>query len=527
MGRPATPWEVLCRFRAHDGTLADLLASRAEADPERPLLFFGDGAWSYGAIGERVARAAGALSAHGVARGDRVVAVGRNSDAYVVLYLALARLGAILVPVNPDLGAAAMTWVIEHAQPRAIAVAAACRAALAGAPPPILALEGLGAGVPAEAPLAGRADDVCAIIYTSGTTGRPKGVMHAQRCVVMTAEAFVERMHLVPDDRLLCVLPLHHINALFYSLGGALAAGASLVLAERFSASGFWALAARTRATAVNIIAAIGTILVRRPRSEYVAGHALNKICGAPIPPEVADVFRRELGVSVLIEGYGMTEVPAAASVPFAGPHPPGSMGKPGLHPDRRVRFAELRVVGDDGRDRPDGEVGELWVRTPVMMKGYYRDPAATAAALRDGGWFATGDLARREADGFFYFVARRKDIIRRRGENLSGAELDRLVGASPLVAEVAVIAVPSDLGEDEVLAVVVPAPNASAAAIVAFLGELPPLVRPRYLVLRDRLPHTATHRVAKFELARDPDLVRGAIDLGAERQETQPVTRS
>jgi crotonobetaine/carnitine-CoA ligase len=372
-----------------------------------------------------------------------------------------------------------------------------------------------------ELPADARADDTCLILYTSGTTGFPKGVMHSQRNFVLAGEGFVERMHLQPDDRLFIVLPLFHINALFYSLGGTLAAGASLLLVPKFSASAFWRTAADGRATEVNIIAAVGSILARRPRTEFVPGHRIAKVYGAPIPPEVADVFRREFGVPVAVEGYGLTEVPGVCNNPLLGPHKPGSLGRPARHPDHARPFAEMRVVGDGGADLPDGVAGELLVRSPIAMTGYYRDPEQTAQAFSDG-WFRTGDVAYRDADGYYFFVARKKDIIRRRGENISGAEIDRVVGAHPKVSEAAAIAVPSDLGEDEVLVAVVPKPGAELqpADVAEWCArQLAPIKRPRYLVLVDELPHTPTYRVAKFKLKQDPTLLGRAVDLQSVRR--------
>jgi len=359
-------------------------------------------------------------------------------------------------------------------------------------------------------------EDICLILYTSGTTGFPKGVMHSQRNFVLAGEGFVERMYLQPEDRLLCILPLFHINALFYSLGGTVAAGASIVLAPRFSASGFWPLAAKSGATEVNILAAVGSILTRRPRTEFVPGHRLRKVYGAPITPEAAEAFRNEFGVSTLIEGYGMTEIPGACNNPFLGPQKLGSIGRPALHPDHRIPLAELRVADEEGRDVPDGETGELLARTPILMKGYYRDPEQTAAAFRDG-WFMTGDLVRRDRDGFYYFVARKKDIIRRRGENIAGAELDRVVGLHPGVAEAAAIAVPAELGEDEILVAVVAKPGATLTAsdIAQWCAQrLAPAKVPRYVAFVNSLPHTPTHRVAKFPLKNDPTLLARAVDL-------------
>ena len=528
-----TPIQVLSLYPAHDGTLEGFLASRTGRDPQRPFLLFQDKTWSWGEFSGAAEQAARILASRGIGKGDRLAVMAPNSDAYVILFFALACIGGILVPVNPEFGVGEAGYILKHAEVTAVACTphtlAVARRACEGLPKPpwFMLIEGRGEGVPAFPdllettppilpPEAISPDDVCLIMYTSGTTGFPKGVMHSQRNVVLAGEGFVERMHLQPQDRLLCVLPLFHINALFYSLGGTVAAGASIVLAPRFSASGFWPLAARTGATEVNILAAVGTILARRPRAEFVGGHRLTKVYGAPISQEVAEVFRKEFGVPMLVEGYGMTEVPGACNNPFLGPQKMGSMGKAALHPDRRIPFAELRVVDEGGRDVPDGEAGELVVRTPILMKGYYRDPEQTAAAFRDG-WFLTGDLVRRDADGFYYFVARKKDIIRRRGENIAGAELDRVVGMHPAVAEAAAIGVPSELGEEDILVAVLP--KAGAVVTASDIGEwcaqhLARIKVPRYIVFMEALPRTPTHRVAKFTLRNDPTLLARAVDL-------------
>jgi crotonobetaine/carnitine-CoA ligase len=528
-----TPIDVLRMYPDHDGTLRGVLASRARRDPRRPFLIFQDTTWSWGEFEGAVQRAAGALASRGIGRGDKLAVMAPNSDLYVLLFFALARLGAILVPVNPEFGVAEAGYVSKHAEVAAVACTPPtlpiARRACEGmaTPPRFMLMEGSSEGVPGLQELVKTAppapppgdvgpDDICLILYTSGTTGFPKGVMHSQRNFILAGEGFVERMYLQPEDRLLCILPLFHINALFYSLGGTVAAGASIVLAPRFSASGFWPLAAASGATEVNIIAAVGNILARRPRSEFVPTHRLTKVYGAPITEETAEAFRNEFGVSTLIDGYGMTEIPGACNNPFLGPHRMGSIGRPALHPDHRIRFVELRIVDEEGRDVPEGEVGELLVRTPIVMKGYYRDPEQTAAAFRDG-WFITGDLVRRDRDGFYHFVARKKDIIRRRGENIAGAELDRVVGLHPGVAEAAAIPVPSELGEDEILVAVVA--KAGAALTERDIAEwcarhLAPIKIPRYVVFVDALPQTPTHRVAKFTLRNDPTLLARAVDL-------------
>ncbi|MDQ2695487.1 MAG: AMP-binding protein [Pseudomonadota bacterium] len=528
-----TPIEVLSLYPPHDGTLKGLVASRAQRDPARPFLIFKDRTWSWGEFQKGVDDTARMLAGQGIGRGERVAVMATNSDRFVLMFFALARLGAVLVPINPDFGPAEAGYVLNHAGAAAVACTAATLAVARQASegmarkPWFMLLEGEDPAVPgfdallAKAPSASLPEDVglediCLTMYTSGTTGFPKGVMHSQRNFVMAGEGFVERMYLQADDRVLCILPLFHINALFYSLGGATAAGASIVFAPRFSASGFWPLVAQSGATEVNIIAAVGNILARRPRAEFVPGHKLVKVYGAPVTQEIYDAFRKDFGVPTIIEGYGMTEIPGACNLPFTGPHKIGSMGRPALHPDRSIRFAELRVVDDDGNEVADGETGELLVRTPIVMKGYYKDPEQTAAAFRDG-WFVTGDLVRREPDGFYHFVARKKDIIRKRGENISGAELDRIIGEHPGVMEAAAIAVPSELGEDEILVAVVPRPGAKveAADIRDWCEQrLAAIKVPRYVVFAESLPQTPTHRVAKFKLKADKALLSTAIDL-------------
>ncbi len=519
------PLEVIRAYPPHGGTLHGLLESRAAADPARAFLLFEHQTLSYGQFSERVAATARGLAARGIAPGDRVGVMAANSANYVVLLFALARLGAILVPANPEFGAREAGYILQHAGVRALATIASALGVARAATQPIvpapwiilleddldaIARDG-GALPPAPAPEA-----TCLILYTSGTTGFPKGVMHSQRNFVMAGEGFVARMWLQPEDRLLCILPLFHINALFYSLAGALAAGTSLALAPKFSASTFWRTAAESGATQVNIIAAIGNILARRPRSEFDARHRLRVVYGAPISPELERVFREEFKVPVVIEGYGMTEIPGAANNPFDGERRANSMGKAATHPDPAVKFAKLRVVDDVGRDVPDGAVGEIWVKTPILMQGYYRDPTQTAASIEDG-WFKTGDLARRDADGYFYFVARKKDIIRRRGENISGAEIDRVIGDHPAVLLCAAIPVPSELGEDEILVAVVKKPGAevSAQEIAAWCRErLAAIKVPRYVAFVESLPVTATQRVQKFALRGDTSLRARAVDL-------------
>jgi len=533
------PIEVLRLYPAHHYTLNSLLASRAAVAGNREFLWFHGETVSYAEALDQVARAVTMLHGLGVGGGDRVAVMSANHPTTVFLLLALARLGATLVTVNPDYTKEEARYVLEHAAVAGVVCSAeslaTAHAACEGLDPrPWFVINAPGAsGVDAALPVmsellrqlpshAGgddaQAEATCVFIYTSGTTGFPKGVMHSQRNIVMAGEGFVERMHLQPDDRMLCILPMFHVNAICYSLGGAMAAGATLVLEPRFSASRFWPVVKASGATQVNTIAAATSILMRRPRREYVPGHRLTKIYGAPFDAETYRVYKGEFSVPDLIEGYGMSEIPGVLNNPFDGVRKVGSMGRPSLHPDRAVSFSEMRVVDDDGRPLGDGEVGELEVRTPIAMQGYYRDPEQTAAAFRDG-WFVTGDLGRRDADGYFWFVARKKDIIRKRGENISGAQIDAVVNGHPDVINSAAIPVPSDLGEDDILVAVVRRPGAvlTAQDIGAWCRErLAAFKVPRYVVFVDSLPLTPTQRVAKYKMRSDASLLASAEDLAS-----------
>ena len=527
------PIDVLHRYAAHNYTLTGAFASRAAHNPQREFILFNGKSWSWQAFGVAVERTARLLISRGIRKGDRVAVMARNCDGHVLALLALARIGAIMVPVNPEFGVAEAKYVFHHADVSAVLVAsdtlAVARQAADGlATPPWFALfDEATADVPLLADLAESAppvalpaditaDDTVLIVYTSGTTGFPKGAMHSQRSFVTGGEAFVQRVYLQDDDRVMVVLPMFHINANFYSVAGTLAAGASLIIVPKFSASTFWQVAANTGATEVNIIEAMGTILQNRPRSEYRADHNIRAVYG--VRGSYADTFRNEFGIPVLIGGYGMTEIPGVTCNPVEGVQKWHTMGPVGRHPDPARPWAQCRVVDDSGDDVADNVEGEMWVKTPIVMQGYFRDAEQTKAAFHDG-WFKTGDVVKRDADGYYSFVTRKGDIIRRRGENIAGAELDRVIGAHPAVHESAAVAVPAELGEDDILVCVVLKSGASATAqdIAQWCRErLAPQKVPRFVRFMDELPHTPTGKVLKQKLKADTSLKSGAVDLAA-----------
>ena len=219
----------------------------------------------------------------------------------------------------------------------------------------------------------------------------------------------------------------------------------------------------------------------------------------------------------MLIGGYGMTEIPGVTCNPVEGVQKWHTMGPIGRHPDLRRPWAQCRVVDDNGNDVADDVEGEMWVKTPIVMQGYFRDPQQTKDAFHEG-WFKTGDLVKRDADGYYSFVSRKRDIIRRRGENIAEAELDRVIGEHPSVHEAAAVAVPAELGEDDILVGVVlkPGQKASAQDITQWCRErLAPQKVPRYVLFVDELPHTPTGKVQKVLFKADKTLKSRAMDLG------------
>ncbi len=526
-----SPLDVLKLFAAHDGTLQGAFLSRCARDPEALFLIQGSVSLSWRAFARQVDQLVSVLLDKGVAHGDRIAMIGRNDLTHVLALFALARIGAMLVPVNPDFGLREMSYVLRHADVQGViaetAVLTIAGEVMAGMSPPpwVLISDGeagsssslrgaMNVAVHQEPVREGIAQDTCIIIYTSGTTGFPKGVMHSQRNLVLAGEANVSRLHLQPQDRVLIILPFFHVNAVFYSLSGTLAAGACMILIPKFSASGFWQIAADQRATVVNIIEAIGTILCARDRSEYRPDHTLRVAYG--VRQFAAPIFRKEFGIQKLFSGFGMTEIPGVCCNPWEGEYRPGSMGLIGEHPDPSIGWAQCRVVDDAGQDVKDNEVGEFWVRHPIVMQGYFRDAEQTAQAFHDG-WLKTGDLVRRDADGYYFHLSRKKDIIRRRGENIAAAELEMVIGEHPAVYECAAVAVASSLGEDDILVAIVVKTGqllVESDIVEWCRARLSAVKVPRYVVLMEELPHTPTHKVAKATLRGDAALLARAVDF-------------
>jgi carnitine-CoA ligase len=507
---------------SYAGTIPRLLTAAADRDPGGSWLRSDTGTLTFAEAAASAARTAGALQSAGVRRGDLVMVTARTTPEYLVCWLALAWLGAVSVAVNPRSAAAELTGLVRQVGPRALISDAdleslVAEADVAGLPElGVLDVNRLGSSG-TELPEQGVGpDDLAVLIPTSGTTGRSKLVMQTHRAYAMAGEGFPFWMGLTAADRLMTSLPLFHINAPAYSVMGSLACGAGLVLLPRFSARGFLDAARRHGATEFNAIGAMLEILMRQPERHDDADNPLRLCYTGPAPERARqEEIERRFGLQIVV-GYAMSESPYGLIWPH-GSRLFGTLGMPRQHPVLG-KVNEARVVAEDGLVLGPGGTGELQLRNPVVTRGYWGMPEETAAAITDG-WLHTGDLVTVGADGSYTFVARQKEVLRRRGENLSPLEVEEVLAEHPAVLECAVVGVPSELSEDEVKAFIVAAgAEVDFTELRAFAaGKLAAYKVPRYWQQLTELPRTPTSRVAKHRLPAGHQ--PGEYDAEADRQ--------
>lgn len=492
-----------------------LLDDFAAAQPDAVYAVFEDGGqWTYAALRDLVVRKAAGLQALGVARGDHVAVWLPSGREALITFYAINYLGAVFVPFNTAYRGAILEHVLANSDARLLVAHGGLLDRLAeidtaavetivtlGEGPAIggFALHDLAAVTGEEADLIPLGQpiepwDIQSVIYTSGTTGPSKGVLSSY--LHLYTNAGPESWHFVTGaDRFLVNMPVFHIGGLGIPFV-MLARGGSIALMENFSTDTFWDFVRRTECTVIFLLGVMATFLIKRPPEAGDRDHMVSKAFMVPLT-EAAGPFQQRFGIDVFTI-FNMTEV-SSPIVSEANPAKPGTCGK--------VRVgADVRLVDANDCEVPMGSVGEMIVRTDrpwAMNSGYHKNPEATARVWRNG-WFHTGDAFRCDAEGYFYFVDRVKDAIRRRGENISSFEVESDVTAYPDVREAAVIGVPSAYSEDEVMAVIAPVPGAviDPVALVEFLAaRMPYFMVPRYIRILPELPKTPTAKVMKAQL--------------------------
>jgi crotonobetaine/carnitine-CoA ligase len=501
------------------GGVAGVLARRATRRPDDELVKCG-GDWVTGAeLQDAASRVAMGLAALGVERGARVAFIAPNRPEVLELVFAVARLGAIQVPLNYFLKGA----FLRHQLAQSGASVLVCDRPGFEAALPLLGetavehvvlLDGLGPDAPTElteyaelrvsasdgapAPKI-EARDPFAIIYTSGTTGMPKGCVLPHGSFVASTRAFREAGWIVDGDRIFTAFPLFHTSGQIISLMNALVVGDSVCFEPEFSASNFVERAAQEQATVLQGVGPMAMAILARPDLPSDKDHNLRLASFIPMDPSSQDALATKLGTPVTAAAYGQTEANPVTMGRLGAPVAQGSAGQPSSN-------FEVRLVDDDDDEVPVGEVGEVTVRPGEpwsMFSGYWNDFEATLEAFRNL-WHHTGDYGRMDEDGFLFFVDRKKDALRRRGENISSFELEAAIVQHPAIAQVAVVAESSPLGEDDVRACMVLVPGSSVEPtdlFEYFQAALPYFAIPRYVDIRDALPVNAMGRVMKHVL--------------------------
>jgi acyl-CoA synthetase (AMP-forming)/AMP-acid ligase II len=494
--------------------ISDVVTLWAERSPDKPALVEASGAWTYGQLASAISKTQSRLREWGIRSGDRVMIVGENCREFVAIMFAAAGMDAWPVLVNANLSAREVDEIREHCGARRVSyttsgsLPAAEHAKRHGAA--IEELDGLGAigvgglndKVEQETIEPNVADRVAALIYTSGTTGLPKGVMLSHRNLLFLAAGSAKIRSLTTQDRFYGVLPISHAVGLSVVLLGSFLSGATLYLSARFDP-----MTARRTIENERLTVILAAPIFFNQFLQYAKLRGLQSLnfpalriiasSGAQLHASTKSATESLFGMP-LHNGYGVTECsPTIAQTRVEAPRSDTSIGPP-------FPGVEVKLAGPDGKPLPEGEAGELWVRGPNVMKGYYRDLEATASAIDGEGWFNTRDLARMD-DGNLYIVGRTKDLIVRHGFNVYPAEVEAVLNAHPAVVHSGVIGRSID-GDEEVVAFIQPLPGSQLT--VSDFAEyaarhLASYKRPTQMFLVPNMPLTPTGKVVKAELAK------------------------
>ncbi len=496
-----------------DRGLGQLLVERLACHPASVALRIPDGlSWTWAQLGAQAGAIQRGLDALGLKAGGHVALMADNSARMAALLCAITGFGAVVIPVNTALVGEGLAHVLNDSDARVLIADAAylerCQQ-LDGLRPGALqhriSTGESGAGDPWSRHFAqegrliarGKGADAALILYTSGTTGRSKGVIISHACALMAIEASASVMFEArQSDVLYTCLPLFHCAAQRLGFWTSLRSGAALVLGASFSASGFWDQMRFFGVTKFHFIGPMLSILWKAPPGPRDRDHPARRAVGGG-PRLAYRPFEERFGLTA-VESYGMTETFGGCVSHRAGEGKAGTVG-------RALDHVEIAVMDEAGMRLPPGMEGEVCIRPryqDALFSAYYKRPDLTQSAMRDG-WFRSGDLGTLDAEGYLTYRSRLKDIIRRRGENISPTEVEEAICRFPGVSECAVVGVAAEIGDDEVLAVVVPSGDAlDIERLVVYLSkQIAAFALPRFVALAPALPKTSTSRVQRHEL--------------------------
>ncbi len=527
--KPLTFRDITLTYpKRDDWVLGSILERRAAEHPDRPYLQWEDTApLSFGETNRAVNRIAHGLAAAGVRHGDRVLIVLPNCLDFVLTWFALAKLGAVEVPVNIHYRGQFLTHVANNCAAKIAITDPELLSAVLEVGPTLTHLKNVyvvGAQVPHTATacklrvapfstlrsddetnpgVAVAATDIAAILFTSGTTGPSKGVLMPHAQFYFFAEQGASLVRLGPDDVYMNSFPLFHGNAQFLTTYPCLIRGAHAVLYERFSAGDWIERIRRNKVTATNLLGVTMDFIFKQPRKDTDADNRLRVIYAVPTAHKILAEFKARFGIESCVDAFGQTETCLPLMTPYDGERPPGAVGV--VVDD----WYEIRLVDPDTDDDvPEGAMGELVVRHKhpwTLCAGYNANPEGTLRTMRNL-WWHTGDGMRRDAEGWYYFVDRVNDALRVRGENVSSYEVEQVVLSHPAVAECAATSVRSEIdgGEHEIKVSVVLRPGATLdpAELIAHCdARAPYFAVPRYVEFIERLPRTPNEKIQKHLL--------------------------
>ena len=511
--------------RTLPNSLGEMLRGSAAADPAKPAVVFNGETTSYGALDVMVDTLAAHLRKKGIGKGDKVALYMVNSPFFIAAYFAIARAGAVIVPINLLLNAEEITYILENSEAKGIifyeAFAEMVKNVFPQAPGATVRVAVGSAGeVEADSfadimaspvqdftPAEIDREDLAAILYTSGTTGKAKGAMLSHRNLLANATAASIALKTGPDDRFLTVLPMFHSFAGTAGLVMPLICRATIIPVVRFMPDDVGRTIAQQQATVFLGVPSMYTIFTNLPeeRRPDLSSLKLAVSGGASMPVEVMKRFKERYGIPIL-EGDGPTECGPVTTVnPVGGVRKPGTIGPP-------IPSVEMRIVDDEGNDLPVNEIGEIVVRGPSVISGYWKNPDATEESFF-GDWFRTGDLGNVDEDGYFSIVDRKKDLIIVNGMNVYPRQVEEVIYRMPQVAEVAVVPEPERLHGEVPRAVIAlkEGQELTQQEVMSFCRtHLGRFQVPRIVEFMDALPKNATGKILKRELTRKGEVERG-----------------